>query len=76
LHTDKSLNFVLFFHFSAPVVFVDFERINYAPPNGQDEKLLQFYFVFLREKRASQTDVISRVLRICRVRGIKHEFSH
>ena len=49
-------------------MFVDFERINYATSPGQDESLLQYYFVFLREKEASQTDVLSRVLRLCRVR--------
>ena len=50
-------------------MFVDFERINYATSEaGQDEALLQYYFVFLREKEASKTDVLSRVLRLCRVR--------
>ena len=66
LHGDESYCFYLP---PAPVVFVDFERINYA--SGEDEALLQYYFVFLREKQASQMDVISRVLRICRVRLVK-----
>ena len=57
---------------TAPVVFVDYQRIDY----GQDNELLQYYFVFLREKQAmdGSNEVLSRVLRLCRVR--RHTHTH
>lgn len=51
----------------APVVFVDYQRLDYGQPGNE---LLEYYFVFLREKQSRNsmgTDVITRVLRLCRV---------
>lgn len=58
--------------YAAPVVFVDYQRADYGGPS---DELLQYYFVFLREKQSRDgmgTDVISRVLRLCRVSSMVH----
>ena len=63
---------ILFHAFTAhsaagPLAFVDYQRADYPSDDGY-----RFYFVFLRERlwvqdNGDDTEVITRVVRLCRV---------